>query len=307
MNNIGMREQFAKTMYDVGKSDKDLIVMVGDISHGVLKPFYSEFPDRYFNIGILEPTMIGIGAGFSSEGFYPVIHTIAPFIIERSFEQLKLDFCYQDLGGNIVTVGSAFDYSNLGCTHHCYNDFALLKTLPNCQIFFPTSSKEFDQLFKQNYKNNKLNIFRIPTKQNNFDDCKIKDGTNIIQNGDDITIIFSGPHLDFIKESMDYFKDKLTFNLIYINNLSSIDSNLIIEAVTKTKKFIVVEEHFANGGLYDEIIKLTYSGQKLIGESLNLGNEFIRKYGSYQDLLNFVGLNAKNLINKIKQISEVKI
>ena len=60
------------------------------------------------------------------------------------FEQIKLDFCYQQIGGNLVTVGSAFDYANLGVTHHCYNDFALLTTLPNVEIMHPGSGVEFD-------------------------------------------------------------------------------------------------------------------------------------------------------------------
>ena len=44
--------QFADTMLDVGQTESKLIVMVGDISHGILQPFAKEFPDRYFNIGI---------------------------------------------------------------------------------------------------------------------------------------------------------------------------------------------------------------------------------------------------------------
>ena len=144
-----LRQQFADTLISLGKEDSGLVVMVGDISHGILKPLAEACPGRYYNIGILEPTMVSMGAGLAAAGLCPVIHTIAPFLIERSFEQIKLDFCYHKLPGNIVTVGSAFDYSNLGCTHHCYGDFALLKTLQRIQICFPASAVEFDQLFRQ--------------------------------------------------------------------------------------------------------------------------------------------------------------
>ena len=301
-NSTNMRQQFANTMLELGTIDKNLIVMVGDISHGIFGNFAKMFPERYFNIGILEPTMISLGAGMSNEGLFPVIHTIAPFIVERSFEQLKLDFCYHNLGGNIITVGSAFDYSNLGCTHHCYNDFGLLKTLPNTEIFFPTSCDEFDVLFRENYKNGKLNIFRLPTKLNNFYKYSIKNGTNILQEGEDVTLIFSGPHFDFIKEAIENFSNKITFDLIYINNLSLLDQKLIKSSIDKTKKFIVIEEHFAYGGLFDEVIKIVYEISDLRGDSINLGKTFIRKYGSYQDLLNYVGLNSENLIKKINKL-----
>jgi len=87
-----VRQQFADTMLAVGQEDPDLVVMVGDISHGILQPFAKACPGRYYNVGILEPTMMSIGAGLARAGLFPVIHTIAPFLIERAFEQIKLDF-----------------------------------------------------------------------------------------------------------------------------------------------------------------------------------------------------------------------
>ena len=135
-----MKQQFADTMLEVGQVDPNLVVLVGDISHFILQPFAKACPSRYYNVGICESAIVGMAAGLSKMGFYPVVHTIAPFVIERAFEFLKLDFCYQKLGGNLVMSGSAFDYSNLGCTHHCYNDFALLKTLPNTQIIYPSTN-----------------------------------------------------------------------------------------------------------------------------------------------------------------------
>ena len=108
--------------------------------------------------------MISFAAGIAKSGLLPVAHTIAPFIIDRSFEQIKLDFCYHKLPGNIVSVGGTFDYSALGCTHHTYSDIAVLKTLQNIEIFYPTSPIEFDVLFKKNFANKKLSYFRIPKK-----------------------------------------------------------------------------------------------------------------------------------------------
>ena len=108
-----IREQFAETVCTIGKDDNRLIVFVSDISHGIMKNFAEHCPGRYYNIGINEQSMIGISAGLAKLGFHTVSHTISPFIIERAFEQLKLDYCYQKIPGNIVTVGSAFDYSTL--------------------------------------------------------------------------------------------------------------------------------------------------------------------------------------------------
>ena len=134
-----LRDTFCDVLHSVGREDPNLVVLVGDISHFRLQPFAQDCPGRYYNIGICEPTIVNMAAGLAKVGLFPVVHTISPFIVERSFEQLKLDFCYQGLGGNIVTVGSAFDYSSLGCTHHCYSDFALLKTLPDPLLTRPVA------------------------------------------------------------------------------------------------------------------------------------------------------------------------
>lgn len=107
-----LRESFAQTMVKIGSKDENLMVMVGDISHGILQPFAQKFPNRYYNIGICEPSIINMAAGLSEVGLIPVVHTIAPFLIERSYEQIKLDFGYQKRGINLISVGSAFDYSH---------------------------------------------------------------------------------------------------------------------------------------------------------------------------------------------------
>jgi len=134
-----LRQEFADTMVEVGLEDDKLIVMVGDISHGILQKFNQKCPGRYFNVGICEPTIIGMAAGMYKSGLIPTVHTIAPFIIERAYEQIKLDFGYQNYGINLISVGSAFDYSQLGCSHHCYADISLMKHFSKANIFFPAS------------------------------------------------------------------------------------------------------------------------------------------------------------------------
>ena len=105
-----LRQTFADLMLEIGSHDESLVVIVGDISHGILQPFAKKFPDRYFNIGICEPATVNIAAGVSKVGLNPVVHTIAPFLTERAYEQIKLDFGYQDLPVNIISVGGSSDY-----------------------------------------------------------------------------------------------------------------------------------------------------------------------------------------------------
>ena len=154
-----LRQEFSDLMSEIGKKNKKLVVMVGDIIHGLLKSFAKKFSDRYYNIGICEPSMVNLAAGMSKLSLIPVVHTIAPFLVERSYEQIKLDFGYQKLGINLVSVGSSFDYSQLGCSHHTYTDVSLINHINNSIIIIPGSAIELNVLFNRVYKKKSINYF----------------------------------------------------------------------------------------------------------------------------------------------------
>jgi len=298
-----LRQQFADTLTTIGKEDSGLVVMVGDISHGILKPLAEACPGRYYNIGILEPTMVSMGAGLAAAGLCPVIHTIAPFLIERSFEQIKLDFCYHKLSGNIVTVGSAYDYSNLGCTHHCYGDFALLKTLPGVQICFPASAVEFDQLFRQAYRNDLLTVYRMAGHPHpiEFDEADIVFGKAIkVQDGSDVTLIATGPQLRTALTARDKLSAKgISAEVLYVHTIRPLDIEFIRASVEKTRKVVVVEEHMRSGGLGDDVLRATYDIPGMKFHSVSIPDIFVTGYGTYEQLSESCGLTPEAILNAV--------
>jgi transketolase len=303
-----IRQQFADTMLEVGQKDPNLIVLIGDISHFILQPYAKACPGRFYNVGICEPTIVSMAAGLAKVGFYPVVHTIAPFLIERSFEQFKLDFCYQQLGGNVITVGSAFDYSNLGCTHHCYGDFALIKSLPNTQIVYPASCDEFDILFKQSYNNKQLTLFRLTEHQHDqqIDQSLIEFGKAIkVAEGRDLTVVAAGPQL---KNAVGARKELLNkgwdLEVIYVHTIKPLDLPLIHASINKTKKVLVIEEHNRFGGLEHDILTNICDIGHVQSNSIAI-DSFIHDYGSYDDLCSGIGLTVdgieKTVINYFKK------
>ena len=298
-----IRGQFAETMYSVGLTDERLVVMVGDISHFALQLFAEACPGRYYNIGICEPASVSMAAGLSRVGLIPVFHTIAPFIVERSFEQIKLDFCYQQLGGNLVTVGSAFDYANLGVTHHCYSDFALLKTLPNVEIMHPGSGAEFDLLFRQSYRNDKLSYFKIPGTPHGIaiDPKDISVGKVIrIAHGDNLTVIATGTQLASAVNAKEQLKQAgWNADILYVHTITPLDVSAIRESVGRTRRVIVVEEHMQNGGLGDSILRSIHDLRPKFA-SLAIPNQFVLEYGSYQEHCEELGLTPDGILQTVQ-------
>lgn len=305
MTTKSMRQQFADTMLEVGLEDGNLLVLVGDISHFILQPFARECPGRYYNVGICEPTIISMAAGLAKMGFFPVVHTIAPFIIERGFEQIKLDFCYQQLGGNLITVGSVFDYANLGCTHHCYGDFALLKTLPGVQITYPGSAVEFDTLFRQAYRNGVLTLYRLPGTMHDqsFSSSEIQFGNGLkITEGNKLTLIATGPHLKTALIARDTLQGRgWDPEILYIHTIRPLDVDLIVASVQKTGRVLVVEEHMRSGGLGDDVLRIVTHLPGVQFSSLAIPDIFITGYGSYQELCRDVGFTPEGLVNCVEQ------
>lgn len=299
-----IRQQFADTMLTVGQTDPRLLVMVGDISHFALQPFAEACPGRFFNIGICEPTSVSMAAGLSKVGFHPVFHTIAPFIIERAFEQIKLDFCYHQLGGNLITLGSAFDYSNLGTSHHCYGDFALMKTLPNSEIVYPGSATEFDALFRQAYANDRLTMFRIPGHPHGEEiaasSIELGKAVSVIS-GDNLTIVATGSQLRSAVGAVPLLK-KLGWNpdILYIHTIRPLDIAAIRSSVRTTRHVVTIEEHMESGGLGDEVLRATRDLPSIRYISISIPDRFVTEYGSYAEHCARLGLTADGIADQIE-------
>ena len=85
-----MRKAFGKKIIELAKKDPKIILITGDVEHE-MEPYKKQFPDRYINIGLCEQTMITMSAAMCLEGLRPIVYSITPFLIERPFEQIKID------------------------------------------------------------------------------------------------------------------------------------------------------------------------------------------------------------------------
>ena len=302
MNADEMKAAFPEAIENVANLSDKVVVLVGDIGHFALQRFAKENPGRYYNLGILEPTLVSACAGLAKEGFYPIGHTIAPFIAERSLEQIKLDFCYQKIGGNLITVGSAFDYSTLGCTHHSYNDLGLLSSYPNTEVFYPASPKELISLLEQRFDSDKLSYFRMARNPHGVDFKEIKFGKNIlVSEGSDLTLITSGPQLkEILKTSEMLNKEGISSDVIYCHTIKPFDSQSILNSAIKTNKVFVVEEHISSGSLVSNVLENLRLIPQIKVDYHCIPDEFVRNYGTYQQILEGLNFKSDYFIKKIK-------
>jgi len=133
-----MRRIFGKTLVDIAENDPRVILLTGDVEQN-MEEYKKRFPDRYFNLGLCEQAMIGIAAGMALEGRRPIVYSITPFLIERPFEQLKVDIDQQNVP--VLLIGYS-DYPSHGPTHSPLNAPGLAALFHNIKGYFPANSDE---------------------------------------------------------------------------------------------------------------------------------------------------------------------
>ncbi|MBF0213000.1 MAG: hypothetical protein HQM00_05455 [Magnetococcales bacterium] len=289
-----MRGKFKQTVTELAEADDRVLVMLGDVSVYQFNQFRERWPERFYNMGILEPTLISVAAGLASQGLVPFVHTIAPFLTERCYEQIKLDLCYNRFGANLVTCGASFDYAWDGPTHHAYTDLAILRLLPGMEVIQPGSERELDALLRSQYANGHPTYFRLSDHPHAIDTGEVVfgKGSVICRGRRDVTVITAGPLLGEVVEAV---RD-LEVNLLSFHTLKPIDRALIAEFAHT--RLLVVHDAFGLLEAVQELggLRVWYHG---------LPDRFCGWYGQLQAIRQRLELDAAGIRRAVINLLDV--
>lgn len=139
-----MRRQFGKTIVELAAKDPKLVLFYGDVKQN-MDEFERRFPDRIFNVGICEQSTVSMAAGMALEGLHPVVYSLTPFLIERNFEQWKMDVDAMNLP--VIGIGYSF-YPTHGPSQTALEPEVLISCFNNIRGCFPKSSAETDYMMR---------------------------------------------------------------------------------------------------------------------------------------------------------------
>jgi transketolase len=300
-----MRNKFGEVLYKLGSKDKEIYVVVADISPASgMDKFRERFPDRFINVGVAEQTMIGLAAGLAMAGKKPFAYTIATFAAYRPFEMIRNDLCYQNLPVTVIGMGSGTVYSSLGGTHLSQEDISVIRSIPNINVFSPIDADEFEEILKYcAFKSNKPNYIRIGKSgeknltQNSLEKWKFGKIRKIL-NGKNTCVLVHGKIAEI---AFDVQKQcKKNFSIYSCNTLKPFDELRLKKIFVKYKKIIVLEDHSIIGGLSSIVsslaFKLKYRGKI---KNFSLKDNFFHFYGSQNDLLKLHGIDSKKILKEI--------
>lgn len=302
-----MRNTFSSTLAKLAKKDKDIFIVVADISPaGKMEDFQKKYKERFINVGVAEQTMISVCAGLALNKKKPFAYTIAPFALYRPFEMVRNDLCYQNLPVTIVGMGAGTIYANLGGTHLSQEDISISRSIPNMRIIAPCDSLELEEAIKFCSKNKNSPIYlRIgKSGEKNFShNIKEKWKFGKIRrmcSGVETAILTFGP---IIKMAFD-IRNKINKNISIYNchTLKPFDYATLRKIFHKYKKIITIEDHSEIGGLGSIVREAGFrDNYKKKIKCFSLKDKFIKEYYNQTDLIKKHGIDNIKIIKSINE------
>src|SRR5712664_446366 len=191
-----MRERFARVAAELLDTDPRVAVLLADITADAFEAARSRHPDRVVNVGIREQLLISVAGGMALAGMRPIAHTFASFLVERPFEQIKLDLNHQGAGAILVSSGASFDYAAAGRTHQSPGDVALLGTLPGWTVHVPGHPDEAERMLRAAARGDGLVYVRLSTEANAVPLDSEPGRLTMLRSGRRGTVIAVGPLAD---------------------------------------------------------------------------------------------------------------
>ncbi len=268
-----MRQRFERVTSELLDADPRVAVVLADIGTDGFGPARRRHPDRVINLGIREQLLIGVTSGLALAGLRPVAHTFAPFLIERPFEQIKLDIVHQNVGAVLVSAGGSYDYPAYGRTHLAPGDVALLDTLPGWTVHVPGHPDEAEELLRAAIRADGAVYLRLSLLANAAPVPLRPGGFTLLRRGHAGTVVAVGPLADAVlaaTEGMDV-------TVLYAATVRPFDA-AGLRATLDEPAVAVVEPYLAGTSVPVIAAALADIPHRVIG--LGVGREELRRYGT---------------------------
>jgi len=250
-----MRDAFLNALTAIADKDRDVVLLTADLGFGVFEEFEARFPGQYFNVGVAEQNMIGVATGMALEGKKVFAYSIGNFPTLRCLEQIRNDAGYHDANVTVVASGGGFSYGALGMSHHCTEDIAILRALPNVSVVAPGTSWEAGEATSALVARQGVGYLRLDKTQADDNNGTIGGEFKIglsrcLREGSDLTLIATGGILEEVLKAAEHVAaESLKCRVLSFHSVKPIDIEAVHRAVTETGGLITVEEHNIVGGL----------------------------------------------------------
>jgi transketolase len=285
-----MRTVFAATASSLLDSDPLAAVVLAEISADLFAKAAARHPERVLNVGIREQLMVSVGGGLALAGLRPIVHTYAPFLVERAFEQVKLDLAHQGARAVLVSIGASYDAARAGRTHQAPEDVALLDTVPGFSVVVPGHPDEVPDLLREavGVLDSRSTYLRLSSEANRSA-LPLWPGLQVVRSGREAVVVAVGPMLSPVLDAVG----DLDVTVAYTTSVRPFDGEGLRVLLASGSSVVLVEPYLAGTSAFAVSSALAGRAHRLL--SLGVGRSELRRYGtpSYHAALH--GLDATGI------------
>ena len=309
---IATREAYGSALAEFGAQYSDVVVLDADLAEATKTcVFKKKFPNRFFDCGIAENNMFGVAAGLAATGKIPFASTFAMFAAGRSFDQVRNSIAYPHLNVKICATHGGVSVGEDGATHQCCEDMALMRTIPGMVVMNPSDAVEARAAVEAAIKYNGpvyIRFGRLPVATiNDNDSYKFEIGKGVkLCDGTDVTIVANGLMVEQALIAREALRaEGISASVVNIHTIKPLDTELLIAEAQQTGAIVTTEEHNVLGGLGSAVAEALSEVCPVPVVKHGVPDQF-GKSGPGKDLLEYFGLNAHGIVEKVKVALKLK-
>ena len=306
-----MRKAYGEALVELGRAREDVVVLSADVQNSDFSYMFEEaFPERFFNVGIAEPSLVDAAAGLAHSGKVPIANTFAFLFATRALEMVRTHLCYGGLNVKLAGAYAGLSDSFDGPTHHAITDIAILRSLPRMTIVVPADPLAVTRLLPQVAAWPGPVYFRlcrneVPEIFTTEYSPEIGKGVALID-GDDVTILACGVLVArAIEASRLLSGEGIAARVVEIHTIKPLDGDLISRCARETGAFVTVEEHTVIGGLGGAVAEHAAATIPVPVERVGISDRFAES-GPYPELLDKYGMSVNDIAAAVRRVLDRK-
>ncbi|MFF3950311.1 transketolase family protein [Streptomyces sp. NPDC001902] len=291
-----MRERFTTVAGRLLENDPRLAVVLAVISGDRFTDAARAHPDRVIDVGIREQLLVSVAGGLALTGLRPIVHTFGSFLVERPFEQVKLDLGHQGAGAVLVSAGASYDIAAGGRTHQAPGDVALLDTLDGWTVHVPGHPDEAEALVRHAAADDDNRVYVRLSEQSNRTARPVSPGRfRVLREGRAGVVVAVGPLLDATLAAVA----DMDVTVLYASTVRPFDASGLRAAVagTDAADVVLVEPYLAGTSAPFAAEALLDLPHRVL--ALGTARAELRRYGTWQEHVSAHGLDAAGLRARI--------
>jgi transketolase len=257
-----MRDVFGEAILEVCRENPKVVVLDGDLGNSTkAETVRHALPERFFNIGIAESNLVGIGAGLAAAGFIPWITSFSSFLLCNAYDQIRLAIALSNINAKILGSHGGITLGKDGPTQMGIEDLALMGGLPTMTMLVPCDPSSMhaavrsatDYVGPVFLRSSRVAMPHIYSSDFAFTIGK----ANIVRQGSDVTIIGCGIMVAAALDAAAYLaEDGIQARVLDMHTIRPLDIESIVQAARDTGAIVTAEEHLLTGGLGSNIARV---------------------------------------------------